>query len=110
MKNYLTLDLVKKHLNIDADYHGDDGYIVWLINAAQDVVAHHIDEDIENLIVSDNGREDLPPAIVQAILLYIGTLYAQRESISYGSVIEVPFAYDYLLSLYKRYNGPGKKL
>lgn len=108
MKSYITLDLVKKHLNIDADYHGDDGYIIWLIQVAQDVVVHHIDEDIENLVAEHDGREDLPPAITQAMLLYIGTLYAQRESISYGNVKDVPFAYDYLLTLYKNYNGPSK--
>lgn len=108
MALYLSLDLVKKHLNIDTDFHGEDDYLIWLINVAQDVVARHIDEDLENLVADNNGRSDIPPTIVQAILLYIGTLYAQRESISYGTVVDVPFTYDYLLSLNKNYNGPSK--
>lgn len=109
MKLYITLDLAKKHLNVDSDYHEDDGLIMFYLKAAQDTVQHHIDCDLEDLVVvSEDGREDLPPTVTAAILLYTGTLYAQRESISYGSVSNVEFTFDYLLSLYKNYNGPLK--
>lgn len=102
----IPLHIVKKHLNIDPEYTDEDEYISWLICVAYDTVQAHIDDDIDNYIAREGGH--IPAALSHAMLLYIGTLYAQRESISYGSVVNVPFAYDYLLSLYKNYYG-GRK-
>lgn len=97
---YLQLDLVKKHLNIDDFFKDDDNYLYYLCSVAQDVVQKHIDNNLSDL---QNDRGDLPSPIIHAMLLYIGNMYANRESISYSSINKVPFSYDYLLGLYKKY-------
>ena len=44
---YLQLNQIKKHLNIDADFHDDDNYIQQLINVAEIAVERHIDYDLK---------------------------------------------------------------
>ena len=99
---YLTLAQIKKHLNIDESFTDDDEYLSFLYDVAERTVQRHIDSNLASLTVEEGGS--LPTPLLQAMLLYIGTLYAQRESISYSSVVDVPFSYDYLLSLFKNYN------
>lgn len=96
----LDLELIKKHLNIDSEFTEDDDYLDMLKDVATKVIERHIDHDINDLSVDG----DLPLPIQQAALLYIGNMYANRESISFASAQEIPFAYDYLLSLYKDYS------
>lgn len=100
---YLQLYQIKKHLNIDSDFHDDDEYIMDLANVAENAVQKHIDRDLKEL--ENDGR--LPMPLIQAMLLMVGTFYAKRESIAFAGSSEVPLAYDYLLSLYKNYNGPS---
>lgn len=97
----MTLEEIKKHLNIDESFHGDDDYIMMLYDVAEQTVAKHI------CCVLDDVRDEqgsLPAPLNHAILLYIGDLYNSREGNAYGvSVTQIPFSYDYLLSLYKNY-------
>lgn len=37
------------------------------------------------------------------MLLMIGNLYANREPVTYGTVVKIPYTYEYLIGLYKRY-------
>ena len=100
---YLQLYQLKKHLNIDEQFHDDDEYIMDLARVAENAVQKHIDINLSDL-EDENGQ--LPMPLIQAMLLMVGTFYAKRESIAFASSCEVPLAYDYLLSLYKNYNGP----
>lgn len=95
---FLTLDDAKKHLNIDEYFTEDDNYILSLIDVAEAIVQKHIDSRYED-IVGEEGQ--LPTPLLQAMLLMVGNLYQNREAISFTNVNEIPFAYDYLLSLYK---------
>ena len=99
---YITVDEAKKHLNIDASFKDDDNYISDLIVVAEDAVSQHLDIALDELVVGGN----LPPAILHSILLIVGNLYANREPISYTSVVKVPYTLDYLLGLYKHYYLP----
>lgn len=96
---YITLEQAKKHLNIDTDFTEDDNYIITLIQVAEDSVAQHLDIALNNLITGGV----LPPAINHAILLMVGNLYANREPVSYGTVMKIPYTMEYLLGLYKHY-------
>jgi len=98
---YLTLEQIKKHLNIDSSFTDDDDYLLSLYDVAERTVQRHIDSNLSSLVEEEGA---LPTPLLHAMLLYIGNLYAQREAISYSSVIDVPFSYDYLLSLFKNYN------
>ena len=96
---YLNLEQVKKHLLVDEEFKADDLYILDLITVAEDSVSKHLDIALEEL--EEGGI--LPPSIIHAMLLMIGNLYANREPVSYGTVVKIPYTYEYLIGLYKKY-------
>lgn len=100
---YLQLYQIKKHLNIDDQFHDDDEYLVDLAMVAENAVQRHIDRQLSDL---ENDEGMLPMPLIQAMLLMVGSFYAKRESIAFAATTEVPLAYEYLLSLYKNYDGP----
>lgn len=98
---FLTLEIAKKHLNIDSDFTEDDAYIMQLCKVAETAVEKHIDCEL-NTQVDEVGN--LQPPLLQAMLLLVGQLYANREAVSYSQMYELPLAYNYILDLYKDYN------
>lgn len=99
---YITVEDLKKHLNIDDDFKGDDEYLAYLITVAEDAVSIHIDRNLSE-VADENGGE-LPAVLIHAMKLFIGDMYQSRESTSFnGSPSEIPFSYTYLTSLYRRY-------
>lgn len=103
---YLQLYQIKKHLNIDEDFHSDDEYLVELAQAAQNVVEVHLDRPLDSL---ENEEGYIPSSLTQAMLLLIGTWYASRESVSFASISVLPHSYDYIIALYKNYNREVEK-
>jgi uncharacterized phage protein (predicted DNA packaging) len=97
----VNLNRIKKHLNIDVDFTDDDEYIESLEQIAEDLVQKHIDKKFEDIIAEDGV---VPTPLLQAILLFIGNMYDNRESVAYSSVTEVPKSLDYILSMYRDYN------
>lgn len=96
---YLTLQQVKKHLNID--HNEDDQYLADLITVAEDAVRN--DLNLNSLSEIEDNAGMLPASVIQAMLLLVGTLYANRESVTYGTPNVVPHAYQYLLALNRTY-------
>ena len=99
---YLQLYQIKNQLNINEDFHNDDEYLVDLGLAAETVVQKHIDTPLKEL---ENGEGEIPSPLLHSMLLLIGTWYASRESVAFASNSVLPHAYDYIISLYKNYNG-----
>lgn len=99
---YITLKEARKHLNIDDDFFTeDDGYILALIEAAENAVAFDIDRRLSDCIDSRTGT--LFPSLRQAILMLIGSAYNFRESITVQNIKSVP-VYDLLLTPYRKYS------
>lgn len=98
---YISLDLAKKHLNIDADFTEDDQYILGLIQAAEEAVKVHINDDLDT--IAENNGGCVPAPIIQAILLQIGAMYQNREIVG-TKTSELPFSYLYLIRLYQNWN------
>ena len=96
---YLTIDDVKKHLYIDHD--DDNRYIADLITVAEDAVK--TDLNLDSLCEIEDETGMLPASVIQAMLLLIGTLYANRESVTYGTPHTVPHSYDFLIDLNRKY-------
>ena len=96
---YLSINDVKRHLIID--HNQDDMYLADLITVAQDAVRR--DLNVYSLKELEDCTGMLPACVTQAMLLLIGTLYANRESISFGSPRAVPHSYEYLLDLCRNY-------
>jgi len=100
---YLELDELKKHLNIDSAFTDDDEYISSLGDVAESIVSKHLDTDLSNL-VAFNGDGNLPSPVKHAMLLLIGNFYMNRESIAFASSSDIPLSYLYLLAPYHNYN------
>lgn len=96
---YLSVNDVKRHLIID--HNDDDLYIADLITVAEDAVKR--DLNLYSLKDIEDCTGMLPASVVQAMLLLIGTLYANRESVTYGTPHTVPYSYEFLISLYRNY-------
>lgn len=96
---YITLELAKRHLNLEEDFHDDDLYIAQLIDAAEQSVRVHVNDNLEG--ISEAGC--LPAPLLQAMLLMVGNLYQNREPIT-NKAIELPYNYRYLIDLYRNYN------
>lgn len=96
---YITLEQAKKHLNVDEEFTSDDLYILELITVSEDATSRHLNIALNEL----EAGGQLPPAIIHAMLLMIGNLYANREPVSYGVMAKIPLSYEYLIGLYKKY-------
>jgi uncharacterized phage protein (predicted DNA packaging) len=96
----LELDRIKKHLNIDADFTEDDEYIEFLESVAEDLVQKHIDKKFDDIIAEEGS---LPNALLHAILLFVGNMYDNRESVAFASSSEVPHSLTYILNMYRDY-------
>lgn len=99
---YVALDKIKTHLNIDKDFVEDDNYLMSLSEVAECVVERHIGYKFSKLMEDNDGQ--LPMPIQHAMLLFIGTMYANRESVTFGSANVLPHAYDYILQLFENYD------
>lgn len=97
----IPLDIAKKHLNIDSAFTEDDEYILQLIDAAEQAVRVHVNEDFETLAENNGGC--LPAPLIQAALLQIGAMYQNREIVG-NKTEQLPYAYEYLIRLYQNWN------
>lgn len=93
---YLSLSDIKKHLNIDLAFTDDDTYLESLEAVAVDVIERDI-----NIKFSD--ITSLPDGLKHALLLFIGNMYDNRESVSHTSVTTVPQSLGWILDMYRDY-------
>ena len=97
---YITLSQAKKHLNIDDFYNEDDNYILDLIKVSEDVVEKRNGRPLCTCI---DKHGELEPSVKHSILVLIGTYYNQRESTSPVNITKVPYTFDFLCDLEKKY-------
>lgn len=100
--NHLTLKLIKEHLNLDNDFTLDDEYLSILGDVVERVVERHIDDSFTYLASTNGGK--LPAPLIQAMLLLLGTYYANREHIAFNANYEVGNSYTFLIDLYRNYS------
>lgn len=97
----VTLEEARKHLNLEEFFKEDDTYIIELIKVAEDAMEKRIGKPLYKCI--NNGGE-LESSIKHSILLLIGTYYNQREATSPNNISRVPYTFDFLADLNKRYS------
>lgn len=100
MTAYIDLDLIKHHLNLDDDFCDDDEYLMILADVAVRTIEKHIDHCIDDFV--EDGQLEAP--LQHAALLLIGNYYQNRESVTYGQVLQIPHGYEYLLQTYVDYS------
>jgi uncharacterized phage protein (predicted DNA packaging) len=96
----IDLATIKAHLNLDTEYTTDDTYLEHLEGVAEGIVQKHIDRTFED-IVAEEG--EIPQPLLHAILLIVGNLYDNRESVAYSQATEVPNSLSYILSMFRDY-------
>lgn len=100
---YISLELAKKHLNIQPTFTQDDDYISFIIEGAEQAVLETCNlQDFSDIAV--NG--ELPNAVKFAILLLVGDMYANRETVAYTTISKIP-TFRYLLANFTKYNDPN---
>lgn len=97
---FVTLEIAKKHLNIDKSFTDDDAYILSLIKVAEDAVAKNCNKALKEMVVGG----ELPPSIIHSILLLVGNLYNNREATAYSTISEVPYGFKYLVNLNRKFS------
>ena len=98
---YITLELAKRHLNVEEGYTDDDSYIELLIGASENAVSKDICENLKDI---ENGSGTIPDSLVFAILLQIGDYYSNRETMAFGCTVKVLPTYDKLTGHYRNYS------
>lgn len=102
MGKYATLEMAKRHLNIEDTFTDDDSYINSLIDVAEEKVAKELCMDVDSLATLGSGNT-IPPTILQAILLSIGGYYTNREDITAIQTRPLEYGVKYLTQLYRDY-------
>lgn len=98
MKEYITLEEIKKHLNID--FSDDDAYLTDIVAVAQMSVEKAINSDL----VSYEGEDGtLNPMLKHAIKILAGNFYANREPVSFATPNVIPYTLAYLIRPFKKY-------
>lgn len=71
---FLTLEECKRHLVVD--HNDDDAMITAMATTAEDAIENELNRNLSN------DYEVLPSPIKSAMLLYLGSLYNNREGFS----------------------------
>ncbi len=100
---YVTLDEVKRHLNIDSAFTADDALICAYASAAEGAIA--ADLDLSGLDALAEQYGELPQPVRLAILMLAAHFYASREPVVYGATVAaVPLTLEYLVAPYRRFS------
>lgn len=91
-----------------AGYQVDGAGIVGLVMLKEDYDWPEVADELLRAVTirftcGYGAAEAVPKAIKQAILCYVGTLYANRESVSMGTINEIPDTVNLLLASYRIY-------
>lgn len=91
---FLTLEECKRHLVVD--HNDDDAMITAMATTAEDAIENELNRDLSN------DYDVLPSPIKSAMLLYLGSLYNNREGFS--TLASAPTAQmKSLIQYYKNY-------
>jgi len=97
MTQYVTLEELRQHLNVDFDY--DDAYISGLIEPVQLAIESYLNNPLETYV--KDGKIDR--RIWHAIRILVANYYANREDITFASANVIPGHICLLLQPLKKY-------
>ena len=96
MVQYVTLEELKQHLNVDFDT--DDTYISSLIEPVQLLIEAYLNNPLDTYV--EDGKIDR--RIWHAIRIYAANYYANRESVTFATPQVIPGHVELLLQPLKR--------
>ena len=95
----IEINKLKRQLNIEIDYTNDDAILQQYIDVACIAVENYCGE----ASLSGYTTETIPLPIVQAGILFASHMYMNRNMVSFGSGVEIPYSFRFLLDPYKNY-------
>ena len=99
MELYVTIEELKRQVNLVEEYAGDNEYLDYILKVAHSSVEH----DIHQPIGTFEKDGELDPMLRHAILIIASHFYTVREPIAFVQPHIIPFTYQYLIQPFKRY-------
>lgn len=99
MPQYITLEEIKKQLNIDQEYHGDDEFLEMLADSAEDMASNLLDCSLDELVAE---KGDLPAGVRHCLRMLVDYMYSQNRGSS-GESIDIPNTVYLILKLYRQF-------
>lgn len=100
MAKYTKVEDLQKHLEIDYLEDGDERQLKLLLDASESRIEKEINQPFTEFVDEDGV---LDSALVAAILIFAGTLYANREAVAYTNAQPVPYTLNFLLQPFRKY-------
>lgn len=100
MAKYTSVEQLQKHLKIDYLEDGDEDELEGFLLASESRTEKEINQSLSEFVGED---DKLDFALVAAILIFAGTLYANREAVAYTNAQVVPFTYSFLIQPFRKY-------
>lgn len=94
----IELETIKKHLNIDSTYNGDDEL---LLKYAETATAQLMADT--GCTIDELGDISKAPIARHAVLLLIGDYYAYREDTYNGTLTMQPKGYNRMVNILRHY-------
>lgn len=96
---YLTIDELKKQMNIDPDFNDDNEYLEQVGSAAEDMTEALLDTKLD-MLVAEKGS--IPGTVRHAMRMIADYFYAKFRGSS-DTDMEIPAAYFTMLKLYRNF-------
>lgn len=98
---YLTIDEVKKQLNVDNDFHEDDEFLEMLGDSAEDIISQLTDSSLEEISAKYG---ELPAGLRHALRILVDFYYSIYRGSDHEENIDIPNAVKCLTMLYRNFN------
>lgn len=99
MPIYLSLEEIKKQLNIDPEYTGDDEFLELIGESAEDLVSQLVNCPLQEIVAQYGG---MPASIRHALRMLCDWMYSQQRGSS-SEAIDIPNAIFHILKLFRDY-------
>ncbi len=100
-----TVEMLKEQLNLTPDLgNSDDALLGRKLAAAQDHLQRLLGYKIE-VVYGNAGQEEIPPALVEAVLQTAAHFYENREAVLVGVTgAELPFGVSDIVANYREWS------
>lgn len=97
MLKWLSLDLVKAHLRIDAANEDEDCLLVSYAESAEETVLNVLGRSYDDLVMT-YGK--VPTPVIHGSLMLVDASYQHRSPVSPQNMSSVPYTFDMLVKPY----------
>lgn len=100
MVTTLTIQDLKRQLNIEPEFAGDDALLQRLLNTAVQAISRYMPTGTTATTVTTSGTTVTTTMydLEQVIILLAAHYYQNRNMVSFGSGQEIPYTFQFLLN------------